>query len=410
MSITRITPWAVNAPASGYGVAASLSGTATNVPAGALIVTSVVANATTTPTVSDTAGNTYVVVLGKTSTYNSVWFAYCLSAKANTANVVTWHQSSGSISSIQGATYSTSSGTWSFGTSVAGVSAYATPLSLTVSIAGAGVIYGGFGEYYTGTDTWSITGLTAQASQAGSSSGNGTIGCLMADDITTGAVSSLAISVSDANGGYGGYVAGVAASFVVSGGGGTTYTQSITGSLTPTGSLGSAVTFALALSGAITAAGSLAKRTARSIAGSVTTAGALTKATSKALAGSLAPTGAISRATSKNTTGSITPTGALSQSSGLSQALSGSVTVAGSLAKRTARGITGSITAAGQLAKRTARSLAGNVTPSGALSESYQVPVSLSGLITVVGSLTTSTGKVVRALWNTIAVAIGLRL
>ena len=219
MSVTRITPWAVNGPAANYGVAASLSGASTNVPAGALIVTSVEAHPTTTPTVSDTAGNTYTVVLGETSSsYVSIWFAYCLSAIANSANVITWNQSSSALSGAQGAVYTTSSGTWAFDKSVSGLSAYATALTLpSLTTAAAGVIFGGFGEYYKGADTWSITGLTAQASQAGSSTGNGTIGCLLADDITSAAVSGLSIVVSDANGGYGGRIAGIAASFVVSG-------------------------------------------------------------------------------------------------------------------------------------------------------------------------------------------------
>ena len=221
MSVTRITPWAVNGPAANYGLASSLSGTATNVPAGALIVTSVEAQTTTAPSVSDTAGNTYTVVLGETSSSHvSIWFAYCLSAIANTANIITWTSGAAELTGAQGATYTTSSGTWSFDTSVGNLSAYATPLSLSITTARAGVIYGGFGEYYTGADVWSVTGLTAQASQAGSSSGNGTIGCLLADDITSAGVTGLSISVSDANAAYGGYIAGIAASFVVSGGGG----------------------------------------------------------------------------------------------------------------------------------------------------------------------------------------------
>lgn len=219
MSVTRITPWAINGPAAAYGFASSLSGTATNVPTGALIVTSVQAQSTTQPSVSDTAGNLYTVVLGESSsTKTSTWIAYCLSAVANTANIVKWQAGGAVLTGAQGATYATSSGTWSYDKKVSGLSAYATALSLSITTTGAGVIYGGFGEYYTGTDTWSVTGLTAVASQPGSSSGNGQMGCLLADDITTGGVTGLSVSVTDANGGYGGYIAGVVGSFVVNAG------------------------------------------------------------------------------------------------------------------------------------------------------------------------------------------------
>ena len=46
MAVTRITPWAINGPAANYGLASTLSGPATNVPARALIVTSVQAQTT----------------------------------------------------------------------------------------------------------------------------------------------------------------------------------------------------------------------------------------------------------------------------------------------------------------------------------------------------------------------------
>ena len=219
MSVTRITPWAINGPAASYGLASSLSGTATNVPTGALIVTSVQAQTTTQPTVTDTAGNLYTVVKGGSKTsYLTTWIAYCLSAIANTANVVKWQAGSTVLSGAQGAAYTTSSGTWAFDKTVGGVSAYATALALSITSTGGGVLYGGFGEYYTGPDTWTVTGLASQASQAGSSSGNGQIGCLLADSITSSGVTGLSINVSDANGGYGGYIAGVVGSFVVNAG------------------------------------------------------------------------------------------------------------------------------------------------------------------------------------------------
>jgi hypothetical protein len=219
VAITRITPWAVTGPTTSYGLASSLSGTATNVPAGALIVTSVQSQSTTQPSVSDTAGNTYTVVKGGSDTSHlTTWVAYCLSAIANSANVVTWSATSAVLTGAQGEAATTSSGTWAFDKVVGGYSAYATALSLSISTTGVGLIYGGFGEYEIGPDVWTVTGLTAQASQPGSSTGTGNCGCLLADDITSGAVSGLSISVTDQNGTYGGYIVGVVGSFVVSSG------------------------------------------------------------------------------------------------------------------------------------------------------------------------------------------------
>jgi uncharacterized protein YjbI with pentapeptide repeats len=219
VSVTRITPWAVNGPDTAYGLASSLSGTATNVPAGALIVTSVQSQSTTKPSVSDTAGNVYDVVPGGSdSAHLTAWIAYCLSAKANTANIVKWQAASAVLTGAQGEAATTSVGTWAFDKVVGGYSAYATALALSISTTGAGLIYGGFGEYETGPDTWAITGLTAQASQSGTSTSTGNCGCLLADEITSGPVTSQTETVSDANGGYGGYIAGVLASFVVNAG------------------------------------------------------------------------------------------------------------------------------------------------------------------------------------------------
>lgn len=255
MSVTRITPWAVNGPTTSYGLASNLSGTATNVPAGALIVTSVQSQSTTQPTVSDTAGNIYAVEKGGSDTSHlTTWVAYCLSAIANSANVVTWSATSAVLTGAQGEAATTSSGTWAFDKVVGGYSAYATALSLSISTTGAGLIYGGFGEYETGPDVWTVTGLTAQASQPGSSTGTGNCGCLLADDITSGAVSGLSISVTDQNGTYGGYIVGVVGSFVVSSGGNTatgsaSLTPTAQGSATATNKAVGAATLALAAAG-----------------------------------------------------------------------------------------------------------------------------------------------------------------
>lgn len=240
MTIARLTPWAINGPAASYGLASSLAGTSTNVPAGALSVTSVQAQTTTQPTVSDTAGNVYTVVKGGSkSGYLTTWIAYCLSCIANTANVVTWAAGSAVLSGAQGAVYTTSSGTWSFDKTVGGVSAYATALSLSLTTAGGpgGVVYGGFGEYYVGADTWAVSGLTSQASQPGSSSGNGQIGCLLADTITGSGTNAISTTVSDANGGYGGYIAGVLGSFTFGSGGTASLVAKITQSPRVAGSL-----------------------------------------------------------------------------------------------------------------------------------------------------------------------------
>ncbi len=213
MAITRITPWSVVGPAANYGLAASLSGASTNTPAGALIVTSVQSASATAPTVSDTAGNTYAVVAGASdSAHLSTWLAYCLSSKADTTNITTWTAASAVLADAEGATYSTSSGTWAFGSTASGYTAYATALPLTISITGPGVLAGGFGEYEAGVNTFTVSGLTIESATPGSAN----IGsCCYADDIATGALSGYAINVSDNNATYGGYICGIVGAFTV---------------------------------------------------------------------------------------------------------------------------------------------------------------------------------------------------
>jgi hypothetical protein len=172
---------------------------------------------TGTPTVTDTAGNTYVVVkVVANATYLNGWLAYCLSATANSANVTTWTSTGTNLQVASGVVYTVSSGTWTYDKSIGGTSAYATPLNASITTTGAGVIVGGFAEYELGATTWpTVTGLATISSLNGSGTGNGTNAGLIADTITTGAKTGFAMSIEDDSGGYGGYICGVVSSFVV---------------------------------------------------------------------------------------------------------------------------------------------------------------------------------------------------
>lgn len=214
--ITRLNPWVVSGPTSNYGLASSLSGTAATIPANSLIVSTVYVQDTTTPSVSDTAGNAFTLLPGHTNTNSagtSVWMAYCLNSKAQTNNIVTWTYGSTALTVTTGCYYSLTNASWFYDTSVAGDSAYATTLNMTFAANHIDVIFGGFSEFYAVTETWTISGLTQQAVYGGSTSGNGNCGGLAADLIATTIESSLAITVSDNTGTYSGKIGGYVAGF-----------------------------------------------------------------------------------------------------------------------------------------------------------------------------------------------------
>ena len=214
--ITRLNPWVVPGPTSNYGLASTLSGTAATIPSNTLIVSTVYSQATTTPTISDTAGNAYTLLPGHTNTNNSgtsIWMAYCLNSKAQSNNIVTWNYATTELTCTTGCYYTLTNASWYYDTSIAGDSAFATPLNISFAATHIDVIFGGFTEYYTGTETWSVSGLTQQAVYGGSSSLNGNSGGLAADLIATTIEASLAITVSDNNGTYGGKIGGYVAGF-----------------------------------------------------------------------------------------------------------------------------------------------------------------------------------------------------
>ena len=222
MAITLVGAWSLQGSTTNYGNSASLASPAVNVPAGALIATGCSIVNGIVPSVSDTAGNTYTVLplfSGTATSTQDVYVAYCLSAVANTANVVTWSATGQNVQGNNGAVYSTSSGTWAYDTDVSGEQGvgYGTNLDLSITTAGAGLIAGLFFEYYAqAQQPWTLTGLTQQAVTQDTSTGTGAPGNVYGDAITTAAQTAYAISATDGSAGLGGgKVTGFAVSFVV---------------------------------------------------------------------------------------------------------------------------------------------------------------------------------------------------
>ena len=222
MAITLVGAWSLQGSTTNYGNSASLASPAVNVPAGALIATGCSITNGIVPSVSDTAGNTYTVLplfSGTATSTQDVYVAYCLSAVANTANVVTWSATGQNVQGNNGAVYSTSSGTWAYDTDVSGEQGvgYGTNLDLSITTAGAGLIAGLFFEYYAqAQQPWTLTGLTQQAVTQDTSTGTGAPGNVYGDAITTAAQTAYAISATDGSAGLGGgKVTGFAVSFVV---------------------------------------------------------------------------------------------------------------------------------------------------------------------------------------------------
>lgn len=219
MSVSRITPYAV----SGVYVT-SLSSPAVNVPDKALLVSGLFGQGSPgTVSVTDNAGNTWAVLTVLSGTHGVEYLAYCLSANANAATVVTWHCTTSQIISIAGCAYSDSAGgTWSFDQAKSNQSAYATAAKVTfTSTPGAGVIAGIAAEYYSDTEVFTNTGVAQQAFVNGSGT-TYAVAAEFVDIITTGAQSNFAPTVIDNEGGYGGYISLYLGSFLLtaSGGGG----------------------------------------------------------------------------------------------------------------------------------------------------------------------------------------------
>lgn len=219
MTVSRVTPYAVN------GVyVTSLASPSANVPAKALLVSSFFSQANPgTVSVTDNASNTWAVRAVLSGSHGYEYQAYCLSANANAATVVTWHCATSSMVGIAGCAYVDSAGgTWSFdsaSTPNSKQSAYATAASLTFPTAGAGVIAGIAGEYYSDAAVFTNSGVAQQAYVNGSSS-TYAVAVEHVDAITTAAQSSFTASVSDNEGGYGGYISLYLGSFLLTAGGG----------------------------------------------------------------------------------------------------------------------------------------------------------------------------------------------
>ena len=217
MAATRIPAWAI-APTTNYGFAASIAGASQNVPDKALIVTTAQAAAGTAGVaVADTAGNTYTLVKHATTQgSDDSYLAYCLSAQANSANIITWTCTGTNLCAAQGVAYDGGGGTWSVDVAPVGFStAYATAYSASVTTTGAGVIVLGADEYYIAAATFTTTGVAKQATTPGASAQHPSV---LADLITTAAQSARAIGVSDDNGGYGGKICGYYAAFKLAAG------------------------------------------------------------------------------------------------------------------------------------------------------------------------------------------------
>jgi hypothetical protein len=222
VAITLVGAWSLQGSTANYGYSPSLASSAVNVPAGALIVTGCSVAHGYVPNVSDTAGNTYTVLplfSGTATGTQDVYVAYCLSAKGNTTNVVTWSASGSAVQANNGAVYSTSSGNWSYDTNVSGEQGvgYGTNLNLSITTSGAGLIAGLFFEYYAqAQQPWALTGLTQQAVTQDTSTGTGAPGNVYGDAITTAAQTAYAISATDGSAGLaGGKVTGFAVAFKV---------------------------------------------------------------------------------------------------------------------------------------------------------------------------------------------------
>jgi hypothetical protein len=229
MSITLVSAWSVFGNTANYGISASIASPAVNVPAGALITTGCSVASGIVPSVSDTAGNTYTVLplfSGAAAGVNDSYVAYCLSAIANAANVITWSASGTNVVANNGAVYKTSSGTWSYDKYVNGEASvgYGTNLDLSINTAASGLIACHAFEYYVGTfQGWTFTGVTAESTNPGSNTSNGAPGNAYGDAQTASAQTGFAVSVTDGSASLaGGKVTAFLVSYTVAGGGGAT--------------------------------------------------------------------------------------------------------------------------------------------------------------------------------------------
>lgn len=222
MSIALVGAWAVQGSTANYGISASIASPAANVPAGALISTGCSVSNGIVPSVSDTAGNAYIVLplfSGTAAGVNDVYIAYCLSALANTANVVTWTATGTNIQANNGAVYTTSSGTWKYDTDVSGEAGvgYGAVLSLAITTAAAGLIAGHFFEYYAqAAQPWALTGLTQEAVVQDTSTGTGAPGNVYGDYVSAAAQSAYTATATDGSASLsGGKVMGFLVSYAV---------------------------------------------------------------------------------------------------------------------------------------------------------------------------------------------------
>lgn len=171
--------------------------TAFNAVAGQLVFVYVrYVSAPTSPTCTDTAGNTYTALttLNDGSTY--ICSFYSILTASNASNVVSTTNTSSTTSDVSAiSVYSTSGAAFAFDAQAGSMPGFGvSPATTSITTAAAGIIVGASDAYYNnaGGDTVSTpTSFTSRASQA---SGAAVTAANIFDYITSGAQSSLSVS------------------------------------------------------------------------------------------------------------------------------------------------------------------------------------------------------------------------
>ncbi len=328
MAVTLVGSWALQGSSANYGYSASIASPAVNVPVGALITTGCSVAVGIIPTVSDTAGNTYIVrpkYNGSAAGVNDSYVAYCLSAIANTANVVTWSASGQNIAANNGAVYSTSSGTWGYDTDVSGEAGtgYGAVLSLSINTAAAGIVAGHFFEYYAQAEQpWALTGVIAESVINGTNSGTGSPGNAYGDHVSSSAQTGFAATATDGTASLGGgNVTGFLVSYTIAAA--STNTATGAASVTPSAS-GSATSTNTA-----TGSASVSLLAAGTVIATVLAVGAASIAPIGIGSASATNPAAVVASVSPAAAGSATSTLTISVAASVTPSAAGSVTVAG---------------------------------------------------------------------------------
>ena len=150
----------------------------------------------TSPTCTDTAGNTYTALttINDGSTY--IYSFYSILTASNASNVVSTTNTNSTVSTVAAVSvYSTSGAAFSFDTQAGDMPGYAvSPATTSITTAAAGIIVGACDAYYSnaGGDTVTTpTSFTSRTSQAASASGSA---INVFDYITSASQSSLSVS------------------------------------------------------------------------------------------------------------------------------------------------------------------------------------------------------------------------